>query len=60
MLPMAQVWLFKQPASADDLDSALRAALAGGRVKDAAKAVAEQLGLPKNDVYARALVLKNG
>ena len=47
-------------ASADELDSALRAALAGGRVKDAAKAVAEQLGLPKNDVYARALVLKNG
>jgi 16S rRNA (cytidine1402-2'-O)-methyltransferase len=47
-------------ASADDLDSALRAALAGSHVKDAAKAVADRLGLSKSEVYARALALKNG
>ena len=47
-------------ATADDLDSALHAALVTMRVKDAARAVAEQLGLPKSDVYARALALKNG
>jgi len=47
-------------ASADDLDSALHAALATMRVKDAAKAVADRLGLSKSEVYARALALKNG
>lgn len=47
-------------ASAEDLDSALRAALANSHVKDAAKAVADRLGLPKSEVYARALALKNG
>jgi predicted transcriptional regulator YheO len=30
------------------------------RVKDAAKAVADRLGLSKSEVYARALALKNG
>jgi 16S rRNA (cytidine1402-2'-O)-methyltransferase len=47
-------------ASADDLDSALHAALATMRVKDAAKAVADRLGMSKTDVYARALALKDG
>ena len=47
-------------ATADDLDSALHAALVTMRVKDAARAVDEQLGMPKSDVYARALALKNG
>jgi 16S rRNA (cytidine1402-2'-O)-methyltransferase len=47
-------------ASPDDLDSALHAALATMRVKDAAKAVADRLGLSKSEVYARALALKNG
>jgi 16S rRNA (cytidine1402-2'-O)-methyltransferase len=47
-------------ASADDLDSALQAALVTLRVKDAAALVAAQLGLPKSTVYARALALKNG
>jgi 16S rRNA (cytidine1402-2'-O)-methyltransferase len=43
-----------------DIDSALTEALATMRVKDAARAVAEQLGLPKSEVYARALALKHG
>ena len=47
-------------ATAEALDSALLGALATLRVKDAARQVAEQLGLPKSDVYARALALKNG
>ncbi|WP_310476560.1 16S rRNA (cytidine(1402)-2'-O)-methyltransferase [Sandarakinorhabdus sp.] len=47
-------------ATADDLDSALREALGTKRVKDAAKAVADRLGLPKAQVYARALALKHG
>ena len=47
-------------ASADDLDSALRDALATCHVKDAARAVAQRLGLSKSEVYARALALKNG
>ena len=47
-------------ATAADADSALLAALATMRVKDAATAVAQQLGLPKSAVYARALALKNG
>ena len=47
-------------ATAADADSALRAALATMRVKDAATAVAQQLGLPRTEVYARALALKNG
>ena len=47
-------------ATAADLDSALHAALATMRVKDAAKAVADRLGLARSEVYARALVLKDG
>jgi 16S rRNA (cytidine1402-2'-O)-methyltransferase len=42
-----------------DIDSALRAALAQMRVKDAAAHVAETLGLPRRDVYQRALMLKD-
>ena len=40
-----------------DLDQALLAALKTLRVKDAAKEVAADLGLPRRDVYQRALVL---
>lgn len=46
--------------SADDLDSALHAALATMTVKDAARSVAEALGVPRSDAYARALALKHG
>ena len=45
-------------AGAQDLDAALRRALATMRVKDAADAVAGALGLPRRAVYARALELK--
>ncbi len=42
---------------AADLDAALRAALAGMSVRDAAASVAEALGQPRRVVYARALAL---
>lgn len=45
---------------AADIDSALIAALTTLRVKDAARQVADALGLPKGEVYARALALKHG
>ncbi len=41
-----------------DLDAALAAALGRLRVKEAAAEVAEALGLPRRDVYQRALALK--
>ncbi|MBF9058389.1 16S rRNA (cytidine(1402)-2'-O)-methyltransferase [Rhodobacterales bacterium HKCCSP123] len=41
-----------------DLDAALTAALGRLRVKEAAAEVAEALGLPRRDVYQRALALK--
>jgi 16S rRNA (cytidine1402-2'-O)-methyltransferase len=44
--------------SADALDQALRQALAGASVKDAAAEVAARFGLKRRDVYARALELK--
>jgi 16S rRNA (cytidine1402-2'-O)-methyltransferase len=48
-------------ADADTLDAALKAALAdGARIKDAARAVAAALALPRSDVYARALALRQG
>ena len=47
----------EQQAGAEDLDAALRRALRDHRVKDAAAMVAEALGLPKRDVYQRALKL---
>ena len=43
---------------AEDLDTALQAALSETTVKDAAAMVAEALGLPRKRVYARALELK--
>jgi 16S rRNA (cytidine1402-2'-O)-methyltransferase len=42
----------------DALDQALRAAMAGASVKDAASEVAARYGLKRRDVYARALELK--
>ena len=44
--------------SADSLDDALREAMAGASIKDAASEVAARLGLKRRDVYARALELK--
>ena len=44
--------------SADSLDGALREAMAGASIKDAASEVAARLGLKRRDVYARALELK--
>jgi 16S rRNA (cytidine1402-2'-O)-methyltransferase len=44
-------------ATAADLDAALRAALEGATVKEAARAVADALGAPRKAVYARALQL---
>ena len=46
------------PAGA--LDAALARALAGGSVRDAAAEVAAALGLPRREVYARALALARG
>ncbi len=48
------------PASPEDLDRLLRQHLAGMRVKDAATEVAALLGLPRKQVYDRALMLKDG
>ncbi|MEI4473162.1 16S rRNA (cytidine(1402)-2'-O)-methyltransferase [Frigidibacter sp. MR17.24] len=47
-------------ATAEDLEAALRQALATMRVKDAAATVAEALGLPKREVYQAALRLGQG
>jgi 16S rRNA (cytidine1402-2'-O)-methyltransferase len=47
-------------ATAGDLDSALQTALATMTVKDAARAVAEILGVPRAQAYARALAIRNG
>lgn len=44
-------------ASEEDIEGALRAALQKMRVKDAASEVATQFGLPRKEVYARALAL---
>ena len=44
--------------AADALDAALRSAMAGASVKDAASEVAARFGLKRRDVYARALALK--
>jgi 16S rRNA (cytidine1402-2'-O)-methyltransferase len=46
--------------SADDLDEALKRALSAMSMKEAATAVAGALGLPRREVYARALALKSG
>jgi 16S rRNA (cytidine1402-2'-O)-methyltransferase len=42
-----------------EIETALRRALEGARVKDAARDVAEALGLPRRDVYQIALTLKD-
>lgn len=46
-----------QPEAPGSIDAALRQALATGSVRDAARDVAERLGLPRREVYARALAL---
>ena len=46
------------PADAATLDAALAAALAGGSVKSAVAMVSATLGLPRAQVYARALALQ--
>jgi len=46
-----------EPASADDLDGALQAAMASETPSRAAALVAEQLGVPRKRAYARALEL---
>ena len=46
-----------QAASGEALDAALAAALPGCSVRDAAETVAAELGLPRRQVYARALAL---
>lgn len=50
--------LADQQARPEDVDAALRAALEGLSVRDAAAAVAAKLGLPRKQVYARALSLR--
>ncbi len=49
-----------EPAGEADIDDALRDALTTMTTKDAAKAVASDLGLPRKQVYERALALKSG
>ncbi len=46
--------------SPDALDQELRAALGGLSIKDAAAAIAARHGLPRREVYARALELAGG
>lgn len=47
----------RQPASAAEMESLLREALSRGSVKDAVDEVADLTGLPRRDVYQRALAL---
>lgn len=47
------------PVSGDDIDAALRSAMTRQPLKSAAAEVAESLGLPRRDVYQRALALKD-
>jgi len=47
------------PPSDEDLDAALKEALATHPTKSAANSVAAHFGLPKRDVYQRALALKS-
>ncbi|MEM7240500.1 MAG: 16S rRNA (cytidine(1402)-2'-O)-methyltransferase, partial [Pseudomonadota bacterium] len=63
--PRGEIVIIAGPPSAEqerqtrvlDLDSRLREALVSQSVKDATREVARSLGLPRNEVYARALEL---
>jgi 16S rRNA (cytidine1402-2'-O)-methyltransferase len=50
----------EEAAAVLDVDALLRAAMEGMSVKDAAAVVAAEAGLPKREVYARALRLQAG
>ncbi len=50
----------KKTVSDETLDAFLKEALKEKRVKDAAANAAEELGVPRNRAYARALKLKDG
>lgn len=50
----------EQAVTEKTLDAALRSALQSQSVKQAAAEIAAQLGLPKRDVYQRAIALKDG
>jgi 16S rRNA (cytidine1402-2'-O)-methyltransferase len=50
----------KATISADELDAHILSALASHKVKDAANLVADQNGLSRRDIYARALTLRDG
>lgn len=50
----------EQAVTEEALDAALRSALQSQSVKQAAAEISAQLGLPKRDVYQRALALKDG
>ena len=61
--PKGEIVLIVHPPGADeaapaDVDALLRAALADHKVKDAAALVAAATGLPRRDLYARALELR--
>jgi len=61
--PRGEITVVVAPAAGEDavdLDAMLRAALASGSVKDAAAVVARATGLPRKQVYARALELAAG
>jgi 16S rRNA (cytidine1402-2'-O)-methyltransferase len=47
----------RRQAGPEEMEEALREALKTMRVKDAARQVAEDLGLPRRDVYQAALTL---
>lgn len=47
----------ERPVSAEDLDAKLARALADMSVRDAAAEIARETGLPRRDVYTRALML---
>lgn len=49
-----------EATTADDIDTLLRKALATASVKDAAASVAAATGLPKRQIYARAIELSGG